>query len=146
MGAGKTTVGRALALRHGVGFVDLDARVGDVRAVFEREGEAGFRRRERRALRRASRGHGVLALGGGTVVDPANRACLRHWRVVVLRASLSTLRGRIGDDPSRPLAAALPRLLEERAAAYDAAGPAVDTDGLSVADVVVRVEELCGLR
>ncbi len=147
MGAGKSSVGRVLAARHGVAFVDLDARLGDIPEIFAREGEAGFRARERSALAEAVRGDGVLALGGGTVVDAANRALLKDWRVVVLMAPASTLRARIGADASaRPLASRLEGLLVGRAAAYAAAGPAVETDGLDVDTVADRVEVLCGWR
>lgn len=143
MGAGKSTVGRLLAARWRVPFVDLDARVGDAAAIFAAEGEAGFRARERAALAEAVRGHGVLALGGGTVVDPANRALLAGWRVVVLTASAATLRARVGDGAGRPLAASLEELLIARADAYRNAGSVLSTEGLSPEAVADRVEESC---
>jgi shikimate kinase len=143
MGAGKTTVGRLLAGRWGCRFVDLDAEIGDVPAIFAAEGEAGFRARERAALRRCADGDGVLALGGGTVVDPQNRALLAGWRVVVLMGRAATLRARVGEGAGRPLAGALEALLEARAAAYEAAGVRVDTDGLDPAAVADRVEAAC---
>ena len=89
---------------------------------------------------------GVLALGGGTVVDPTNRALLQDWRVVVLMGAAETLRARIGATPGRPLAAQLEALLVARAEVWRAAGPQVSTDGLEPAAVADRVEALCGFR
>lgn len=151
MGAGKTTVGRLLATRWGVPFFDLDAEIGDIPAIFAQEGEAGFRLREREELGRLVRWHGrygegVLALGGGTVVDPANRALLADWRVVVLMGAAGTLRGRVGAGAGRPLAGDLEALLVTRAESWRAAGPEVSTDGLSPEAVADRVEELCASR
>lgn len=143
MGAGKTTVGRILSRRHEVPFVDLDQEVGDVAAVFRAEGLEGFRRRERQALLRVVEGHGVLALGGGTVVDPRNVEALGGWTIVVLMASLATLRARVGDDPGRPLAAEMGRLLEERAALYASLGPTVETDGRDPERVADDLERWC---
>ncbi len=144
MGAGKSTVGRILAERWSVPFVDLDARLGDIPALFAREGEAGFRRREHDTLAELVEGEGVLALGGGTVVEPANRALLAGWRVVVLTGSAGTLRARIGDGAGRPLAGDLEGLLAARAESWRAAGTLVDTDGLDPMAVADRVEALCG--
>lgn len=146
MGAGKSTVGRLLAARWGVPFTDLDREIGDIPRIFAEEGEVGFRRRERATLARLVAGEGVLALGGGTVVDPANRALLAEWRVVVLMGDAGTLRARVGGGEGRPLAADLERLLEARAEAWRAAGPQVRTDGLDPAAVADRVEALCGSR
>ncbi len=146
MGSGKSTVGALLAQRWGVPFVDLDGAIGDVAEIFRREGESAFRQREADVLDRCTRGTGVLALGGGTVVDPMNRARLAGWRVFVLFGSLETLRGRVGDGAGRPLAGALERLLVEREAAWRAAGTRVMTDGRTPEEVADRVEELCASR
>jgi len=143
MGAGKSTVARLLAVRWCVPFLDLDAEIGDIPAIFSAEGEAAFRLREAEVLARLASGHGVLALGGGTVVDPANRALLREWTVVVLMGPVAALRARIGGGEGRPLAANLEALLRAREAAYRAAGPWVDTEGLEPRAVADRVEALC---
>lgn len=146
MGAGKTAVGRALAARRGVPFRDLDGEVGDVARIFREEGEAGFRAREAAALARLAQGEGVLSLGGGTVVDPANLTRLAGWQVVVLSARPATLRARLGTGEGRPLAARLEELLVERAEAYRRAGVPVDTEGRTVEEVVLAVEAACGFR
>lgn len=145
MGVGKSTIGRAIAARRAVPFVDLDAELGDIPAIFAAEGEAGFRRRERGALARAVEGEGVLALGGGAVVPAENRTLLAGWSVVVLMAHPATLRARVGADPARPLLPALERLWEERRAVYEAAGPVVWTDGIAPEAVIRAVEAACCL-
>ena len=110
MGAGKTTVGRRLAEVRGMTFVDSDheveARTGvDIAYIFEKEGEAGFRRREKQAIAELTQGHGiVLATGGGAVLDPENRQHLAsRGFVVYLRASIEQQLRRTGHSDNRPL-------------------------------------------
>lgn len=110
MGAGKTTIGRALARVLGREFLDLDheieARCGvRVAHIFDIEGEAGFRRREQAVLDDCSaRQDLVLATGGGAVLDPENRQLLATRGVVVyLRATPEELYRRVARDRSRPL-------------------------------------------
>ena len=147
MGAGKSTVGRLLADRLQVPFVDLDKEIGDVAKIFAVEGEAGFRVRETEALRACVGGEGVIALGGGTVVDPGNRTLLAGWQVFVLMGTFETLKTRIGGGiRKRPLVSKLEALLAERAEAYAAAGERIDTDGLSAEEVTGQVAAACASR
>lgn len=143
MGSGKSTVGRLLADRLRVSFADLDATVGSISEIFAREGEAGFRARERTSLRTLAEGEGVIALGGGTLVDPSNVETLSGWRIVVLMARVETLLARVGHDPNRPLAMQIPELFVARAESYRSAGPQVWTDDLDLDEVARRVESLC---
>lgn len=110
MGAGKTTVGRQLAKRLNRRFLDADheieARTGvRIPTIFEIEGEAGFRRREAQTIEALSGEEGlVLATGGGAILDPATRACLRATGVVVyLYAEPAVLFERTRHDRNRPL-------------------------------------------
>ena len=144
MGAGKSRVGALLAARLRVQFADLDDLTGPAEAIFAREGEVGFRAREREALRAALVGSGVLALGGGTLVAAENREMLRaSWRVVVLLAPAPVLRQRVGEGSGRPLASRLDRLLLERASLWAASGPVVSTAGRDIAAVVDELVSLC---
>lgn len=151
MGAGKTTVGRLVAEALGVGFLDTDEVVErtdgrTVSEIFVDEGEAHFRELERNAVAEALAGHdGVLALGGGAVMDPDTRERLEGHRVVFLRVGLSDAAQRVGLGVSRPLLLGnvrgrMKQLLDERAPVYEAvARHVVDTDGLSAAEVAERV-------
>jgi shikimate kinase len=110
MGAGKTTVGREYARRHGLRFIDCDhelqARTGvSVTTIFEIEGESGFRRREAQLLEELTHEQDlVLATGGGIVLAPANRAVLRERGVVVyLNVPVQILWERTRNDKNRPL-------------------------------------------
>lgn len=112
MGAGKTTVGRALARRLKLRFVDSDheieARCGvKIPVIFEIEGEAGFRARESQAIAELTALDGiVLATGGGVVLKPENRELLAaRGTVVYLRATPEHLYERVRQDKNRPLLA-----------------------------------------
>jgi shikimate kinase len=153
MGSGKTTVGRAVAERLGIGFLDIDAEVervtGQTVAQLFSAGEPEFRRRESAMVAEvaALAPPLVVAAGGGCVVDPQNREAMRRSGVVVwLRADPEELAARIGPDPRRPLLAGEPpaerlaRLLEERVDAYgDSANAQVETTGRGLDEVVDEV-------
>jgi len=110
MGAGKTTVGRQLAKRLGRRFLDSDQEIESrtgvkIPIIFEIEGESGFRRRESQTIAELSRERGVvLATGGGAVLNPETRSCLREtgW-VVYLSVPPLLLHERTRHDRSRPL-------------------------------------------
>ncbi|WP_267873808.1 MULTISPECIES: bifunctional shikimate kinase/3-dehydroquinate synthase AroKB [Massilia] len=110
MGAGKTTIGRLLARRLDMTFIDSDheieARTGaTIPWIFEIEGEASFRRREADVIRELTAQNGiVLATGGGAVLNPASRALLaERGTVIYLRASVSSILARTAHDKNRPL-------------------------------------------
>lgn len=126
MGSGKTTVGRHLARRLGMEFLDLDheiqARCGvEVAVIFEIEGEAGFRKREGNLIDELSQRDGIiLATGGGSILDPDNRRLLKERGLVVyLQTSVSQQLRRLERDRQRPLLQAPDRRarLEELATA-----------------------------
>lgn len=111
MGAGKTTIGRALAALLNREFVDLDheiiRRCGvSIPTIFDIEGEAGFRRRETQTLSDVMKQSGiVLATGGGAVLNPQNQALLRQGHIIYLHATVNELYRRIAFDKNRPLMA-----------------------------------------
>jgi shikimate kinase len=153
MGAGKTTLGRALAQRLELEFVDTDKvlveRTGvSVATIFEIEGEDGFRRRESGVLAElAARDDCVIATGGGVVLSQANRRLMREaGTVVYLRARLESLWERTRHDATRPLLATpnprgrLAQIFEEREPLYrEAAHVVVETGSQSASTLVNRV-------
>lgn len=110
MGCGKSSVGRRLASRLGVGFVDADEEIERVAAksiveIFADHGEAYFRDGERRVIARLlSSGCQVLATGGGAFINPETRAKIRERGISVwLRAELPVLMRRVSKRDTRPL-------------------------------------------
>jgi shikimate kinase len=154
MGAGKTTVGRRLADAWGVGFRDTDHDIEEsqgraVSDIFVDSGEARFRELEREAVHAALAEHdGVLALGGGAVLDEGTRAALAGHRVVFLRVGLGDAAKRVGLGVSRPLLLGnvrgrIKQLIDERTPIYESvATHVVDTDGLGIDEVVAQVAAL----
>lgn len=150
-GCGKTTVGALLAARWGMPFVDTDALVEEragasVAQIFVEQGEAAFRALERAAVAEAlQRCPGVVALGGGAVMDPDTAAALAGHRVVFLDVGIADAAKRVGFDRSRPLLAVNPRarwveLMGQRRATYqELATVRVDTAGLPAQAVTDRV-------
>ncbi|MGE5722223.1 MAG: shikimate kinase [Sphingomonadales bacterium] len=110
MGAGKSTVGRRLARRLGLDFVDSDTEIEtaagySIVEIFERFGEASFRDGERRVIARLVEGPPkVIATGGGAFIDPATRALILDRCIVVwLDAEVDLLAERVSRRESRPL-------------------------------------------
>jgi shikimate kinase len=146
MGSGKTAVGRHLARLFHYTFhdsdADIEAKTGvDIPFIFEKEGETGFRLRERESIERLTRLESiVLATGGGAVIDPANRAALAQRGVVVyLVTSVNQQIERTRHARHRPLLhdtdpeKKLKELMEGRAVLYaEIADLTVSTDGRRV--------------
>jgi len=140
MGAGKSSIGKRLAQRLKVPFVDADCEIeaaagATVEEIFERHGEGAFREGERRVIARLLEGpvH-VLATGGGAFMDPATRALFRERAISIwLRAELDLLLPRVTRRNNRPLLkggeprAVLERLMAERYPVYAEADITVDT-------------------
>ena len=153
MGAGKTAIGKELARQLELDFLDADQEIErrtgvDIPLIFEKEGEAGFRRREREVVAELTqRERLVLATGGGSVLDPANREALKsRGCVIYLRASLDSQAARTAQNRNRPLLhtedreARLKQLFEIRRPLYeDLADLTVDTDSGQVKQITQRI-------
>jgi shikimate kinase len=153
MGAGKSTVAELLATAYGVTARDTDADVEaaagrTISDIFVDSGEAHFRELERAAVAEALASHdGVLALGGGAVLDPSTRELLADHRVVFLRVGLSDAVKRVGLGTSRPLLlgnvrSRIKALLDERTPLYESvADLVVDTDQRTPQDVADEIRK-----
>ncbi len=156
MGAGKTAVGRRLARALQRDFHDSDLEVErrtgvDIDFIFEKEGEAGFRRRERDAIDTLTQlSNIVLATGGGAVLDPDNRSHLAsRGTVIYLAASVAQQLQRTRRSRHRPLLqtenpeARLTELAETRNPLYEElADHVIQTNGRRVPSVVNEIQRL----
>lgn len=156
MAAGKTTVGRSLADELGWCFVDIDndieAREGKrIAEIFREHGESYFRDLECEMIRdRVSLIEAgdpcVMALGGGAFVQPRNWELIQHNGVTVwLDCELETVRKRLGEDTSRPLAedrGALAQLFEDRRPLYARADFRIEVDTGDVDEIVRKILKL----
>ncbi|MFF7072196.1 shikimate kinase [Streptomyces pseudovenezuelae] len=157
MGVGKSTVGRLLAERLATGYRDTDddivAEQGRAIAeIFVDEGEAAFRAIEKAAVSRALAQHdGILALGGGSILDEDTRSLLAGQRVLYLSMDVEEAVKRTGLNAARPLLAVNPRkqwreLMEARRHLYESIATAVvATDGRTpeeVTDIALDALEL----
>ena len=157
-GAGKSTVGKRVAKRLGVGFRDTDADIvagagKPIAEIFIDDGEEHFRSLEQQAVATALSEHdGVLSLGGGAVLDPATRALLRQHTVALLDVDLGHATQRVGLSRDRPVLALNPRaqlklLLEQRMPLYrEVATFSVDTSSRSLPQVVDAVLDALASR
>jgi shikimate kinase len=155
MGSGKTAVGRALARLFHLTFhdsdADIEARTGvDIAFIFEKEGEAGFRVREKESIERLTKLESiVLATGGGAVIDPDNRRMLAdRGTVVYLETSIDQQLERTRHGRHRPLLndtdpeEKLRELMRRRAALYsEIAQITVSTDGRRVQLVADEIQQ-----
>jgi shikimate kinase len=151
MGAGKTTVAGLLAETWGIAARDTDADIvatdgRSIADIFVESGEEEFRALERAAVADALDTHdGVLALGGGAVLDPTTRELLADHTVVFLRVGLADAVQRVGLGSARPLLLGNVRgrikaLLDERTPVYESVATlVVDTDGRTAEDVAREI-------
>ncbi len=152
MGSGKTEVGRQLSEKLGWEFVDLDEQIAQkagcpIPEIFQREGESGFRERERQSLLEVlSSKNRVISCGGGIITRPDNVADLKaRPGTVCLKVSPEEAWRRIGCDPNRPLVQGdqpretLERLLNEREDIYASFPLRVETDGFRPSEVADRI-------
>ncbi|MEJ8560729.1 shikimate kinase [Yoonia sp. GPGPB17] len=159
MGSGKTAIGRALAAALDVPFVDSDAAIEEAAAatiaeIFERDGEAFFRKREAEVLRRLLSGPpGIVSTGGGAFLAQANREAIAQMGVAVwLDADLDILWERVRHKDTRPLLrtadpqATLVAIYNERTPIYSLAGlkitvekhASIEQTMISVRDMLTR--------
>jgi shikimate kinase/3-dehydroquinate synthase len=157
-GAGKNTVGRCLAEALDLPFHDLDERIAlqaglSIAELFSTEGEPAFRARERQELERLlDESGGIVALGGGALLDPANQALAEsRGTVLLLTAPLETLVARLqADTDLRPLLAGdlvqrLSGLLERRGAHYASFPLQLDTGGLTPEAAAWQAQGMLGM-
>ncbi|WP_371681338.1 shikimate kinase [Streptomyces sp. NBC_01276] len=158
MGSGKSTVGGLLAERLGVPYRDTDADIvaatgREISDLFVDEGEPYFRELERRAVADALAGHtGVLALGGGAVLDEGTRALLAGLPVAYLSMDVEEAVRRVGLGAARPLLAVNPRrqwreLMDARRHLYtEVARVVVATDDRTPEEVAQAVLDALELK
>ncbi|MDK3072524.1 shikimate kinase [Sedimentitalea sp. JM2-8] len=160
MGAGKTAVGRALAQRLGVPFLDSDAEIEaaanmTVQEIFARDGEPFFRQKESQVIGRLLREKcGILSTGGGAFLAEANRRMISERGVSVwLNADLGVLWSRVKHKDTRPLLrtadprATLGEIYEARVPVYAQADLSVLSEGrVSIEDMVDRVVSALATR
>jgi shikimate kinase len=151
MGSGKTTVGKQLAKRTRMDFVDSDHMIEDrcgvsISTIFDIEGEDGFRKRETKMLQElCARSGVVLATGGGAIATEENRILLRKsGYVIYLKTSIETQLARTQKNQNRPLLEnvdaehKLTELMQERGALYEQEADLVVTSGERVVSKVVE--------
>lgn len=153
MGVGKSSVGRIVAARLGLAFVDTDAEIERqagrrIAQIFAQDGEAAFRRLEAEVCQAFAAGRDqVIAVGGGALLDESTRRAFAQTGLIVcLTCSLDEVLRRVGDDPARPLFSAdrerLAALYAARAAHYASLPHTVDTTARTPAEIAREVIRL----
>ena len=151
MGSGKTTVGKQLASRTRMDFVDSDHMIEDrcgvsISTIFDIEGEEGFRKRETKMLAELCERSGiVLATGGGAITSEENRILLRKsGYVIYLKTTIKTQLARTQKNQNRPLLenvdveGKLNQLMEERGSLYEQEADLIVMSGDRVVSKVVE--------
>lgn len=149
MGAGKTTVGRALAEQLCVPMIDTDRYIEEkigkpIKQIFAEEGEAAFRRYEREFLRTLPPDKLIVTTGGGMVIQPENREWMKQTGTVIyLHCEFAEIMRRLANDDTRPLLSMhredFQRLWEERLPYYSEAHIVIETTGKSVDEIVQEI-------
>jgi shikimate kinase len=158
MAVGKSAVGRALAKRLKLRFVDLDRVIEKseqmkVKDIFSRKGEAHFRRLEKQKLAQVlEQDNQVIATGGGVVTDEDNVRLLREKSLLIcLTASAEVLLKRAGTGAKRPLLKGgdrrerIEELLKQREKNYALAHAAIDTSSLTIGEIVEKIVGLASV-
>ena len=153
MGTGKSSAGKLAAELADAPFHDTDdlavVRSGvTIGTLWEEEGEAAFRRLESEVIAELASAQGIVATGGGAIIDPANRSNMTGT-VVWLTARPETIVERTGTGGDRPLLAGdgvakrIAELIQERSPAYEeVATHRIDTDGLTITEVADEIASL----
>ena len=155
MGTGKSVVGKKLAAKLNKDFVESDDMIEarekmPIRDIFEKKGEPYFRRVEKEVIKEASsRKNVVISAGGGAIVDEENFNNLKNsGTLICLKASPDTILKRATDLKTRPLLNVpdpkkrIEELLKKREPYYNKANFIIDTDNLSIEQVVLKITDL----
>lgn len=155
MGTGKSVVGKKLAAKLNKDFVESDDMIEarekmPIRDIFEKKGEPYFRRVEKEVIKEASsRKNVVISAGGGAIVDEENFNNLKNsGTLICLKASPDTILKRTKDPKTRPLLNVpdpkkkIGKLLKKREPYYNKADFSVETDNLSIEQVVSKITDL----
>lgn len=155
MGAGKSTVGKALSkILKDYTFVDVDNVIVDIEGmsisdIFEKKGEEYFRKIEKEIIQELSEEEDlIIALGGGAYEDKDTRQTLENCKVIYLKSSVDRLLSRIKDDKTRPLLQCenprgkLEELLKIREPNYLKAEFVVETDEKDISEITEEILEL----
>ncbi|HEU5140502.1 MAG TPA: shikimate kinase [Bacillales bacterium] len=152
MGAGKTTIGKALGKRLALTVFDTDelieaALAKSIKDIFAEEGEPAFRRYETCVLKKVTWDNVIVTTGGGIVINEVNRKWMKeHGTIVYLHCSPEEVFRRLAKDTERPLIQGknldkMSALFKQRQPLYEEADYVLDTNGKSVGAVVEKIAE-----